>query len=911
MDQGVVEMTSVWGDLSPAPGGQHEPRSSRRAMGAEERRRWSSFVRQDLILSTISALRCPDTYGVVVFGPRGVGKTTLARSIELAVAETTHVIRLYGTGLETTVPYGLWGLHVARLANPVVESPISIIQGIADVVTTDADGRDVLVILDDPSNIDTLSMGVMMHLVFSGAAKLMVLTRTSNELPEDIVWLLKDGLLSETTLENFSKGELQTLITMALGGFVASSVVTALHASSGGNPLVLHTLVREEIARGHLVQQNSTWVLDRHLPAEPSTLLAELVDSRLSRESKEVRRGIDLMSLIQGAPLSLVMDLVGTATVAELEERDYLHISEEPGHHTTLAEPHIGETIRATMDREEKATLFRELTEVISLDPDRLSPQELLVFVAWAHDAGIPLQPEVALEAARVAVVYFDPLLALQCTSVIARDTPLGLRAAVLRSNAYSILADYPRALRELEDVRDLAESSPNIVERAHWVAALSGTLLWTDDGAAKVPALLAGALEHVDAAPHDPGEKARARRTLNLAMFEYQVYEGLFAEAEPGLVAGYHDQTDANYRLNCGNMLVMVWAVTGRELDAVALAREIGEEVRKDQVVLRQPDFYMHGLVLALVWTGRWRESVDILNETISSMQRSSEYRGGVVELGLGIAYTYAGKGLEAVEILSVAAAQLEIRDSYNCTQLAYSALAFAFAQIENGEEAARYLAKARQIDANAQWTNHAMSKFFTLMACRWMDDPSAPDELVNSASQDLAAGRYTMASMSLFGATMNGQERQLQRLAAVAAKRQGPMAELSVLLANACIERDAGQALEAAKIAEALDLSAVESRCAVSALDFAREAGDSRRAKDARDRIDRLLQTIPVLPMMPQTEGAKLTQRELQVAKLAGRGLGNRAIADRMGVSIRTVEGHLYQVFAKLGITSRNELV
>ena len=51
-------------------------------------------------------------------------------------------------------------------------------------------------------------------------------------------------------------------------------------------------------------------------------------------------------------------------------------------------------------------------------------------------------------------------------------------------------------------------------------------------------------------------------------------------------------------------------------------------------------------------------------------------------------------------------------------------------------------------------------------------------------------------------------------------------------------------------------------------------------------------------------------LTSRELQVARLAIRGLSNREIATKIGVSVRTVEGHLYQVFAKLGITSRQQL-
>ncbi len=51
-------------------------------------------------------------------------------------------------------------------------------------------------------------------------------------------------------------------------------------------------------------------------------------------------------------------------------------------------------------------------------------------------------------------------------------------------------------------------------------------------------------------------------------------------------------------------------------------------------------------------------------------------------------------------------------------------------------------------------------------------------------------------------------------------------------------------------------------------------------------------------------------LTQRETEVARLAGRGLSDREIADDLVLSIRTVQSHLASAYRKLGITSRNEL-
>lgn len=53
-----------------------------------------------------------------------------------------------------------------------------------------------------------------------------------------------------------------------------------------------------------------------------------------------------------------------------------------------------------------------------------------------------------------------------------------------------------------------------------------------------------------------------------------------------------------------------------------------------------------------------------------------------------------------------------------------------------------------------------------------------------------------------------------------------------------------------------------------------------------------------------------AELTPQELQIAQLAAAGLSNRQIADRIYVSHRTVGAHLYKIFPKLGITSRNQL-
>jgi DNA-binding NarL/FixJ family response regulator len=51
-------------------------------------------------------------------------------------------------------------------------------------------------------------------------------------------------------------------------------------------------------------------------------------------------------------------------------------------------------------------------------------------------------------------------------------------------------------------------------------------------------------------------------------------------------------------------------------------------------------------------------------------------------------------------------------------------------------------------------------------------------------------------------------------------------------------------------------------------------------------------------------------LTPQELQIAQLAAVVLSNREIGQRLYLSHRTVESHLYRVFPKLGISSRGQL-
>ena len=74
---------------------------------------------------------------------------------------------------------------------------------------------------------------------------------------------------------------------------------------------------------------------------------------------------------------------------------------------------------------------------------------------------------------------------------------------------------------------------------------------------------------------------------------------------------------------------------------------------------------------------------------------------------------------------------------------------------------------------------------------------------------------------------------------------------------------------------------------------------------------RADKELRATGEAGWQPTTHAVEdLTAQENQIAELASQGLSNRAIAQRLFLSHRTVGSHLYRIFPKLGITSRAQL-
>ncbi len=122
----------------------------------------------------------------------------------------------------------------------------------------------------------------------------------------------------------------------------------------------------------------------------------------------------------------------------------------------------------------------------------------------------------------------------------------------------------------------------------------------------------------------------------------------------------------------------------------------------------------------------------------------------------------------------------------------------------------------------------------------------------------------------------------------AGVALERARTLAELGALLRRSNRRREARTLL-------------------VDVLDTAHRAGAAPLAAHAEAE----LRASGARPRRAVLTGvAALTASERRVAELAAEGLTNREIAQALFVTMRTVEGHLTQVFAKLGVRSRRDL-
>ena len=108
--------------------------------------------------------------------------------------------------------------------------------------------------------------------------------------------------------------------------------------------------------------------------------------------------------------------------------------------------------------------------------------------------------------------------------------------------------------------------------------------------------------------------------------------------------------------------------------------------------------------------------------------------------------------------------------------------------------------------------------------------------------------------------------------------------------------------------------DIDMAVSTIKQGAVEFLQKTGDNARLVEAVSRaVARSMEGFAQLDQDPyeaQKRWRELTEREAQLLTLIAKGQRNRDVAERLGLSVRTVEAHRASAFRKLGIKTVAEL-
>ncbi|BBX46864.1 LuxR C-terminal-related transcriptional regulator [Mycobacterium cookii] len=855
-------------------------------------RSWPIVRREDEFGTIRSALAgTQDFAGIVLFGDAGVGKTTLARAVTQSLPTPVHWVA--GTESARSIPLGVF----AHLVGPAASrDPIA---GLAAARETIRSAEHSIIGVDDAHLLDHLSATLVHQLALEGSVRIVAAVRDGETVPDAITSLWKDGYLKRLRLTPFSKTQCLALVEEALGGRLEGLSGDLMWTASCGNALYIRHLVEGALEAGTLRQVRGVWQL-RGRTAVTSEL-ASLLDARIEQLPEDEAHTLQLLAFAEPLSLDTLSTLVGPDTVEGVERRGLIRVVEDS--HTLdvrFTHPLYGEVIRRGLGRAATRRLKGELFSAmhqqpvhapaqrirlaeLALDSDSTADSEL--FAAAAHDAIALTNITLGERLARASVERGGGLVA---SELLARSLLWQGRAA------------------EAEDVLNAFDpDSMNELELVRWGMARIANLHWSMGDAARADEVLHLLQRRVS--------HPALRLVVEGVASATRAFENLLDEAAVASQRVLDDATASPWAL--------IWAVFGGTLAAALAGRvddaaaivERGRQIENElDSLLRYPT--MFGEIRALTLAGEFDDA-----------EARSGHIGQISSPGQYLAWGMSNILLGAVEVargrFDLAAPRME---ETVAALAAESAASWSF-------PAAMLLAQSHcvlgNVDAAAKTVNELRGKVgrhvavfepqFRLVEA-WL---AAAEGHVSGAisraleAADLArdSGQRAVEMVALHDAARFGDLTSLQRLVDIAHTIGGRLAAPLATYGAALLSSDADELCSAAEQFESIGALLSAADAAAQAAALFRAADDRRHAQDCAATADRLAAACggvhtPALEMASQP--LPLSPREREIASFVSQGLSNRDIADRLVVSTRTVEGHIYRACIKLDVTDREGL-
>ena len=474
----------------------------------------------------MAALTSGSGCGAVIVGEHGAGKSFIAQRALEQLGDDYLVVQVRGSSISSKLPYGALSVLLNELDASHLEHPLMVLRGLTQLLHTRAQGRSVVLFVDNAHDLDELSTMMVAQLCAGGHVLLLAACVDLPNLGSDIMGLWKDDLLRRVDLGPFDFHETADSLAQEYGGHFSHTAARALWNASGGNALFLHSLAREQIKLGTIVRHEDSWVLGD----KPVALAGEIRDvlkARLNRLSPGQRDVFELLSLAGALPLQTLMSVSRAQDIDTLQERALIRVSHDHPPMVSIANPVTAGIVASVVPPGRSAELRRRLGAVLQdLDLDEFTGSTA---VAWALDCGEEVDPQLALAAARLANKASDPQSALRFAREIADGEKL-TDVAVESARAFISLHNDEAARRILADVEQRAGDGLALDEWA------SLQLLWAElDRRSPAPAAThwpgCRRLSCGSRCPGTPGGPGSVAERVRLAYAELAAFEGRYGD--------------------------------------------------------------------------------------------------------------------------------------------------------------------------------------------------------------------------------------------------------------------------------------------------------------------------------------------------------------------------------------------
>ncbi len=875
-----------------------------------------AFGREGVVRKVLGEL-AGDGNGVILVGDYGVGKTFIARQVIEWIGPDYLVVSLRCSSVTSSIAYGALSPVLNTLEDIALENPMLVLRSVAKALQERAKGRGIVLFVDNIEYLDDATAMVITQLVAGGTVFVLATCESLSSAPSEIVGLWRDGLIKRADVVGFSEDETGPWLEAVLGAKVAHSAVKALWTGGGGNPRFLEVVVQEQVEAGTLVVRDGVWVLTG-APFVCGPTSVDTVMAAFRSVSAGERKVAELLALSGGLPLNQLMGLCDAACIDSLQQRGYLAV--DYLHSATVG---LSNRLMAQVLREQVPTgRSRELHELVRLSSGEwpLGGSAGSAMATWTIDCGIALDIETATSSVREATRSGNAADALRIVDSLVGH--VGASTLILqKALALEALGENARA-RRLAFSPDLDLDSLSLPQ---WTdVMLLRTRLSRGDGVANLEAqdtldqirqrldaeeATGGGGLDADGPAGDHGHLLAALRgELARGVVEQQMHAGRYHEAAERLESLYR-HGPGEMRAAAGHWLVGAWILTGRVVDAFKVAEEIGIRRLPRSIAVDIPPLSDSALMFAVVafLTAEGAAPGAPHPGAATYMgARSAAFE----ELAEGLVNAYNGRSVLALEQLVPAASQLAELGEAGTSALACAAIAYAYALNGEHDEALLHLNKTKgNTAASSRMVGLAVTYFRELASAELASKEKAVVRLLALADEERQYRNGSVEMVLVHAAVRMGSTASARRLVAASGRVQGPLSRICEAFGQALLAKDVPTLLRVAEAAANLGDDLFSRDVARAALKIASENDDRDGSRQAQQLIRGGVMKLGIVKISGE-DGQALTLREHEIASEAAAGASNKAIAAKMHISVRTVEGHLYQVYSKLQVTSRAEL-